>query len=162
MFSPGKYEQKDGLPRASNIFFPLPVWLLRGSGASLGNKRSRQRGEKDGGRRLKQGGRGEGCSVAFCILRAGFLRRHDVRFHLGSVRRRANSAHEPTHRRLCIKCPTLCAAAYFFTASPPYTSLSVGRFLSPTFLVWTSFLYFTFLCFIFPHDLKRGRFRFFF
>lgn len=125
MFSPGKYEQKDGLPRAWNIFFPLPVWLLRGSGASLGNKRSRQRGEKDGGRRLKQEGREEGCSVAFCILRAGFLRRHDVRFHLGSVRRRANSAHEPTHRRLCIKCPTLCAAAYFFTAFPPYTSLSV-------------------------------------
>lgn len=67
MFSPGKYEQKDGLPRAWNIFFPLPVWLLRGSGASLGNKRSRQRGEKDGGRRLKQGGRVEGCAVAFCI-----------------------------------------------------------------------------------------------
>lgn len=63
------------------------------------------------------------CRVLY--LRAGFLRRHDVRFHLGSVRRRANSAHEPTHRRLCIKCPTLCAATYFFTAFSPYTSLSV-------------------------------------
>lgn len=27
MFSPGKYEQKDGLPRASNIFFPYPCGL---------------------------------------------------------------------------------------------------------------------------------------
>lgn len=125
MFSPGKYEQKDGLPRAWNIFFPLPVWLLRGSGASLGNKRSRQRGEKDGGRRLKQGGRVEGCAVAFCICAPVSCAATTSAF----IWARCDGARilltNPPTVASVLNALHLRAATYFFTAFSPYTSLSV-------------------------------------
>lgn len=125
MFSPGKYKQKDGLPRASNIFFP-PTRVACARLRSFPWQQAFQTARRERWRAETEArGKGGGVRCRVLYLRAGFLRRHDVRFHLGSVRRRANSAHEPTHRRLCIKCPTLCAATYFFTAFSPYTSLSV-------------------------------------
>lgn len=125
MFCPGKHEQKTGCPSLRIFFFPPPgvasarlrsfPWQQAFQTARRGRWRAETEARGKGG--------GVRCRVLYFARRFPAPPRRPL--SLGSVRRCANSAHAPTHRRLCIKCPTLCAAAYFFTAFPPYTSISV-------------------------------------
>lgn len=155
-----KEKQKTGCPSLRFFFFPSTGV----ASARLGSfpwqqafqtaRRERWRAET----KAREKGGGLLCRVLYFARRFPAPPRRPL--SLGSVRRRANSAHAPTPRRLCIKCPTLCAAAHFFTAFPPYTSSSVillDVLCHPHF--W--FRLRSFVLF-FSHDLERTSFIFFY